>query len=452
MISILYFFVIIIVSFYIIKKLDFTSLITYFIIGFLLSGAFQSILIFVDFQDIYNYGLTEERPGSYKPKEVIDSVLLKSLITWFLSYTVMYIGFILAFRQRSLTILYNHYISKVRKINVETYKVRIVKYLVFFIIVKILISIFSLYSDSYILHGSILFTKYVIPLLVINLVFIFPYVKKDKHKLKIIIYLFIIITIITNVTSGSRGELFKFILPLGLIVLIFYKSKIRFINFFIVSSLSVFLFGISSFLKYVLKLSLNNTFHLQQLASFKSMLDQAGIDNFFTFLISITYARFNNMQALYWFYYDQFKYGCSATFQDVGITFISLLNNLIPPSVINLSHYRELDGMALEQWLFYQATGGNAEGGYALPPIVEALWGFQNLLYALLATLLLYFLIGIIFKNINKYFTPIFPILLIVMYELFVNPESINAIYHNLFRGILFAATIQYLVMKKIKS
>ncbi len=447
MLSLFYTFIILLLSFYMVKKIDFNRLVSFFIIGFVLTGALQTLMIFSGYQDIYELGFIAERASSNKPQELNYEILLKSLFTWALYYMAMYIGFILGLRKKTINALYEIYIRRINKIGIDRYKVKIIKALVFFLILKIIIAMINIYYSNHFFDTLVQLFKYLIPMLIINLLLIFQYVKKNKHQLKAIIIAFILVTILTNIAGGARREIFVFIIPLTIIVLIFYKRKITFKKYFIGSSIMIILFIVSSVIKFIGKNIQTKSIDYNQLLP---AIESIGLDNFLDMLISLTYARFNNMQALYWFYYDKMK-GFTNSFSEINITFISLVNDFLPSFIVDFSYFREINGFPVEQWLFYQATGGNPFGGYAIPPMVESLWVFQNLFYALAMIVFLYYVIGLFFNIISRLMTPVLPMLIIILFETFINPESINQVYYNIFHGILFALIIQYFLMKKIK-
>jgi hypothetical protein len=427
------------------KRLDYNKLSTYIILGFIFTGGFQTILILVGISSIDEFGLLSSRVSSYKPNGLDIAILLKSIFVWFLYYLAIYVGFTLTFGSLKFDILYKNFIRKVEKIGVIKFKRRVFKLIFAALFLSIFIELLQILEKPPFYETINQLSKYFTILAMTNLLLIYSHIKSSKKTIIAIFALYTLSIILSNIDSGARGSIFSSMVVFLIILVSVYGVKINFRkNKIALMTMFIFMlvvFILSSMFKF------NGFFDFVSIESI--LFNNDRIYDFLVYLLEATVERLNNMHALYWYYYD-IDNGIESTFQDINLTFISLINNITPSFIVDLSSFREVQGMPIEQWLFYQSTGGNSKGGMSLPVIVEALWVTRSQFFSLIVVLLLYAIIGLFFRFFRKKIA-ILPIICISLFSTFINPESIELVFYDLARGLLVAIFIQYLLTTKFR-
>jgi hypothetical protein len=145
--------------------------------------------------------------------------------------------------------------------------------------------------------------------------------------------------------------------------------------------------------------------------------------------------------------------GDYSTFADTRFSFYSLLNMFIPGAVIDLSDFRKINGIDLEQWMFWRWSGGsNEQGGQFLPPFVEAVWVTRSYLAGGAIVVFLYWIIGIVFRIFLRKGIFVLPIIITLFIPMVFSPESSRALFYTVFRAGFIAAFLQLYYWGKDKD
>jgi hypothetical protein len=92
--------------------------------------------------------------------------------------------------------------------------------------------------------------------------------------------------------------------------------------------------------------------------------------------------------------------------------------------------------------LFYRATGGNWYGGFALPPIVEALWVTRSFLLAEAVLFVLYAVLGLFLRLLLRSGVFVLPLFISLFVPFVMSPEGVTAIFYTTFRAGVLAALL----------
>lgn len=414
-----------------------------FVVFFLLTGGVQSIMaVIFDFENSSSFlGFTAFFKASSKPDFMDYNILLISVIVWAFVFSLTYLITIYALSLQSLP---NNVRNLKEEFHIRGDKLFRDNLILFLSVVFLPLNFAKLVGGDYLFSGFFNTSYFLIFPISVFLILGAIYSPTRKSKvLYIIFFIFTILFILVYSYISVRRSTLVYLVFAFFFTYYIFSENIKFPRLILIFSPFAAILVFFTIYKYYSG-AVNNEGSI--IDFFYSTTGQ--FENIFLYLSFTWLGRLNNMSAIYWYLYDMQHYS-SSVFIDVDFTFLAVLSNILVFLSSSLNSNRYINGNVLEVYLFGEATGGNYEGGFAIPPVVEALWSTNS--YVVSFFVLSFFIIFIIFPFFFFKKKAFFPIVFVCfLYPIFLNPESIISVAKLSYRSVIFSAIYFYLLFRGV--
>ena len=420
-------------------------------IGFaLLTGGVQIISASIDPMFAARYGFTKPYPLSNLPSEFDLGIGIQALTLWTLNFLAIFSAFYIAIKKPSLPIEQFGMVCNNLKRN-DKYGVRVFmrfKNILFSVYLITIIAFFS--NQSYFYNGTVLIISYPIAFISsITSFCIYAKINKGendflKQNIKYIFFISISLLLLLQFTFvASRGN---FVILSVTIFFGYYLSKssseinvkkkldlrdLILYLFFILLAFVIFV-GLS-LSKYISNASTYEAdaigfYQIDRIIQYSYIIGITSVWDVPQFMFDSVLGRINGLASLYWYLYDT---NHSVFLENMSNMWLAYLQPLFLDD--NLLKYREINGINVEQWLFFNSTSGGF-GGYAIPYFTELIWMTNSSILALVIIFTIVFCLTNILKKISRYLL-FFPIILLVA-PVILSSESFIVLSRYIFRII----------------
>ena len=420
-------------------------------IGFaLLTGGIQIISAGIDPMFAVRYGFTKPYPLSNLPSEFDLGIGIQALTLWILNFLAIFSAFYIAIKKPSLPIEQFNIVCNNLKRN-DKYGMRVFirfKNMLFSVYLITIIAFIS--NQSYFYNGTVLVISY--PIAFISSITSFCiYAKINKREnallkqnIKYIFFISISLLLLLQFTFvASRGN---FVILAVTIFFGYYLSKSSseikakkkldlksFILYLLFTLLAFIIFVGLSLSKYISNAStfdgdIISFYQIDRIIQYSYIIGITSVWDVPQFMFDSVLGRINGLASLYWFLYDT---NHSVFLENMSNMWFAYFQPLFLDD--SLLKYREINGINVEQWLFFNSTSGGF-GGYAIPYFTELVWMTNSSIFSLFIIFTIIFCLTNILKRFSRHLL-FFPILLLVA-PVILSSESFIVFSRYIFRII----------------
>jgi hypothetical protein len=412
-----------------------------FLITFTFTGGAQFLIVLmfpgVDVSDGMGFTNSLRRSSSF-PSEIQYGLLTKTVISWAFLYYMLYLTFKFSFVNKTPL----NMIWRTLALTGNFHYLRAALFLsVVYLAVNYAGGFFSGYLAPPISLAAMAFL----------LVGFVSYQSNKKQVLSSPCFLItLLFLILPALVDFSRGQI---LMPfIGIMILVYFlavKNNLNIRILLIWCLVGVGIVFITTMFKLYLGAVANeyDEFLLYTQGSF----DDKG--DYFSTMINSFLARLNGSQTLYWYFFDM-HYGPQVFASDRTDSLFFLFNSFVPGVFSVGNEIRQVSGMPVEQWLFWNFTGLNASGGFALPPFVEFIWATRSVLLGFFVTTIIFILFSCFFRLLVTHTRFGAPCLVVLCFYIFLKSESIAimALYSiKYFPASILVCFATYRVLKLFK-
>lgn len=383
-----------------------------FLIAFAITGGaqFLTVLMIPGMEVSDSVGFTNSlRASSSFPSEIQYGLLSKTMISWAFLYYMLYLTCNFSFRNKTP-------LETIWRTLALTGNFHYLRAGVFLSVVYLAVN-----------YAGGVFSGYLVPpIRLAGIAFLLVgFVSYSSNKKQVLSSPYFLITLLfltlPALVDFSRGQILMPII--GIMILVYFlavkdNSNIR--TLLIWSLIGVGIVSITTMFKLYLGAVANE--YDEFLSYTAGSFDDTG--DYFSNMINSLLARLNGSQTLYWYFFDM-HHGPQVFASDRTGSLLYIFISFVPGVFSAGNEIRQVSGMPVEQWLFFNFTGLNDNGGFALPPLVEFTWATRSVLLGFFVTTLTFILFSCFFRLLVTHTRFGGPCLVVLFFYIFIKNESI---------------------------